>query len=334
MGNDIDVCSKDESIDAIFWERHGPKDETTLEFFRRNYNHFIDSLSSPERKVYSSSDLEMLCFSDNSSISPAMKIYELTEFNIFSQGITLHSSIWKHINSKNNTCILYLHTNRNCLIDSNEILPLANEMESSVAAFDLPGCGKSDGMLSASVDVDIATMIDWIKCILGVDVKIIIWSRGMSTAAAIQFASKMGTSFEKYPVYAILLDSPFVSFEMMIDDAVKKMKLNGYSLPNGIYSISSNMVLSALSTRLGGINPLLIKPINFASQCNIPCYIMSASQDDYISSVHGELIAMEWNGVIQYKAFEGSHYGKRSPNLVLSALDFLQSALGNSDSNR
>ena len=44
--------------------------------------------------------------------------------------------------------VIYLHTNTRCLVDAKEVLPLCDVLGGSLLAFDLPGCGKSDGHLT------------------------------------------------------------------------------------------------------------------------------------------------------------------------------------------
>ena len=49
MGNDIDIMSKDVEFENHYWKHYGPKDESTLSFFRRSFNTFCDSIASPKR---------------------------------------------------------------------------------------------------------------------------------------------------------------------------------------------------------------------------------------------------------------------------------------------
>jgi hypothetical protein len=44
--------------------------------------------------------------------------------------------------------VLYLHTNTRSLVDAKEVLPVCHALGASLLAFDLPGCGHSDGTLT------------------------------------------------------------------------------------------------------------------------------------------------------------------------------------------
>lgn len=141
MGNDIDVCSKD-NLDEIFWQHHGPKDESTIQFIRRGYNKFCDSISAPKRKEYTENDLQM-----SGKYSDYKDYYFVLEFNMFSQELTLHACLWKRVKfrekykpkEEGQLCIMYLHTNTKCITDAMEVLCVAHELDAHVLSFDLPG---------------------------------------------------------------------------------------------------------------------------------------------------------------------------------------------------
>jgi hypothetical protein len=60
---------------------------------------------------------------------------------LWSQGQNLPGSIPRPL-------VLYLHTNTRCLLDAKEVLPVCDELGASLLAFDLPGCGHSEGTLT------------------------------------------------------------------------------------------------------------------------------------------------------------------------------------------
>jgi hypothetical protein len=146
MGNDMDVCSKDTNLDAIFWAAHGPKDESSIQFFRRGYNKFCDSISTPKRKEYTEADLQM-----TSKHFRMEEYYEILEFPVFSQDVALHACLWKRIKFHKKyrlkddapLCFIYMHTNTKSLVDALEISGLAHELDAYILAFDLPGTKKT-----------------------------------------------------------------------------------------------------------------------------------------------------------------------------------------------
>ncbi len=169
MGNDIDVMSKDERLEEMFWSNVGPKDETTYQFFQRSFNGFCNALVSPTRSSYSDGGLEV-------------EGYISRSFNLMSEGQVLRVCHWQadsngtnnssgddedrntnnsdnnrnsdRINSpsdKTNSnsvtlnggrrrlCVVYLHTNTRNLSDALEALPLCRRFGADLLAFDLPG---------------------------------------------------------------------------------------------------------------------------------------------------------------------------------------------------
>lgn len=327
---------------------HRPKEESTLTFFKRYFNTFCDSLVNPKRLEYSPPDVTAVISGDS-------HIFNQMQFQVYSRGKILTSCLWKRKSvSKSNqqVCIIYLHTNTRALIDASEVIPAASAFENvSVAAFDLPGCGKSEGCLSGEVWKDLQLIIEWITCLIAPDVRIILWARGMATAAAVEFISKgfptsttiskstssdrQSTSLKSVSseknivplsstlVKAAVLDSPFKSICEMISDAVSTLHGRGYSISKNLIEVCSKMVIQTLCSRLDGFNPMDVKPIKLVDKCIVPVYIMAATQDDYIAPTHGKAMAEGWAGPVKYTTFCGSHFGKRSPDLATAALAFV-----------
>ena len=310
-----------------------PKEESVFNFFQRYFSRMCDSLVSPSRFKYNAQDLNLVCKN--------CLLFEKLEFQVYSNGITLQACLWKRKSTSvaKQICIVYMHTNTRSIIDANEIFSAAELYENvSIAAFDLPGCGKSEGCLSGTVYKDLKLLLEWIQCLISADVQIILWARGMSTAAAIEFLASSdkissgakSTSSSKEPlsstlssVKAVVLDSPFKSISEMISDAVEKLHGRGYSVSKAVMDVCSRMVVRTLTQRLGGFNPLQVVPIDWVRKCRVPAFVMSASQDDYISPSHGQAIAAAWGGPVSFRTFSGSHFGIRPEEIVVEALHFV-----------
>lgn len=314
MGNDIDVCSKDE-LDNIFWREHGPKGETSIQFIHRTYDKFCDSICNPEKMIYSTSDLV-----HNNSYKKLLSDYNPQPFHICSQGIKISCCFWQRNQSTHSsTCIIYLHTNTRSIVDAKEILPVADDLEANVIAFDLPGCGKSDGYIGGDVDIDIECLIEWAKCVHPEKFSIVLWARGMATAHVIKLMAKKPVC----PlVKAVVLDSPFIGIEQMVNDAVKKLNAEGYCIPSSLMKLGTTIVKSTIKKRTG-VDPFKIKPLNYADLCSTPCYILSAINDDYIPASHGKTIADSWRGPVQYKEFSAKQLDLRSAEMVRFPFAFL-----------
>eukprot|EP01031_Cornospumella_fuschlensis_P028912 gene28912-34890_t len=222
MGNDLDVCSKDGYIQQYYEQETGPAKETPWQFFNRSSERFLNRIIAPQKFAYETHDLHPSRYCSPVYSLPSDVTWDPTEFNIFSQGLTLHCCYWKRTPfAPNNTnqddaaqmkspalrpldstapvlapavCILYLHTNLRSLCDALEVLPVAAEVGASIVAMDLPGCGQSAGTLSGTMEADIALLVDWIKCLEGSDVRIIIWARGLATAPAIDYCASFCNS--------------------------------------------------------------------------------------------------------------------------------------------
>ena len=242
-----------------------------MNFFKRYYSKLCDTLVSPSRCSYGPEELKALCPGN-------VNLFDTVQFQVYSKGISLAACLWKRKILKSDEgnkpiCIIYMHTNTRALIDAKEIC-IASEIwdNVSVAAFDLPGCGKSEGCLSGTVYKDLELLIEWIQCLISSDVQIILWARGMSTAAAIEFtahqngggSSSSSSSMSLSPAYtavkAVVLDSPFKSIGDMVSDAANTLSGRGYSLSKTIMEMCTKMVVRTMSQRLGGFNPLQVMP--------------------------------------------------------------------------
>jgi hypothetical protein len=139
MGNDMQVFQEKDEIDDIFLRMHGPKDESTLSFFRRGYDGFCNSIANPVRSKYSKSDLQF----------PG---YRASEFILLNhRAMVLQCCHWKNlanentdegippISSKPPVCVLYLHTNTRNLSDAVEVIPFCNRLAADFISFDFEG---------------------------------------------------------------------------------------------------------------------------------------------------------------------------------------------------
>jgi hypothetical protein len=126
----------------------------------------------------------------------------------------IHLALWKRSNSSSSSCsggsssagsmrcILYLHNNTRSIVDALEVLPLAKALDFDLISFDIPGCGKSTGVLSAEINIVIDKVISWYidyynsndindsSTIPNDSPNLLIWARGMSTKYAIEYCHR------------------------------------------------------------------------------------------------------------------------------------------------
>lgn len=260
-----------------------------MNFFKRYYCKLCDTLINPSRCFYFPEEVKALS-------SGNFNQFDTVQFQVYSKGISLAACLWKRktlkLDGRNKQiCIIYMHTNTRALIDAKEIC-VASELcdNISVAAFDLPGCGKSEGCLSGTVYKDLEVLIEWIQCLISSDVQIILWARGMSTAAAIEFtANQNGSSKSPSPAYAavkaVVLDSPFTSIGDMLSDAADTLSGGGYSPSKSIMEMCTKMVVRTMSQRLGGFNPLQVIP----------------KSSMHMYSIHDNHMSIVFNTICQFK---------------------------------
>jgi hypothetical protein len=134
--------------------------------------------------------------------------------------VALNCVHWTHTSPdrRPGLAVLYLHTNTRALIDAIEIMPLCEALKCDLAAVDLPGCGRSGGTMHLDMHLDVAAVMNHLRTHRGVS-QVVLWARGMGTAVAIDFATRVMCPELAY----LVLDSPFVSSKRIIAEVVSKV---------------------------------------------------------------------------------------------------------------
>lgn len=342
MGN-VDACSKDDELVRMFEENNGPVNETAWQFFSRSYTKFCNSIVNPRRWSYETSQLV------SNGYTTENFPWTVTEFKVFSQGNTLHCCFWNlkedntngmsgttastkqqkgHIPPSSRLCIVYLHTNQRSLYDVHEIIPLAKRLKASILSFDLPGCGKSEGSLNGTMDGDVEHILEWAQCLVGADVRIVLWARGMSTALAITLGARLSKMKKSgnpppYSISCMILDSPFTSIEDMVKTAIDRMHNKGYTLTKSLLKLFIKRTAAKLASQMNGLNVFEIKPVKYAKENLIPAFFLTATNDDYIPSDHSVVISKKWGAPVQFSYFDGRHYSNRPEDVVMRPFDFI-----------
>ena len=183
MGNDssIEIFTEEDEKEAYSVNILGPKNESMSQFANRMFNRSLEILIQPDRMQYTSSQLiPSIEYSDE------FTVIECDVKGPF-DGELLHGVLWKNISNNNSNssnskrCVLYLHNNTRSVVDALEILTLCKHINADLLAFDLPGCGKSTGMLASCLNIYIDKILSWWISTNDSsfnDISVIIWSRG------------------------------------------------------------------------------------------------------------------------------------------------------------
>jgi pimeloyl-ACP methyl ester carboxylesterase len=330
MGGEISVFEEDQlEKDLEFLS----KDESLLDLFQRSLSDMCNVITKPKPFLYDSTWLTNHLLDD-------VKKYLIYEENILFRENTLHYILWirnytlspsdapksasleapstpSHTHS--NILIIYIHTNGRASPDAIEILPLCDLLNCNLLAFDGKGCGKSNGQYAFSNASELSFLLEHILK-SNPHYEIILWGRGMGTNTVIEYLNYSTCSKN---IKFVILDSPFTSLHDIVYHAatsIDTVGLGGAAVPAVFVKFALFMMRKRAKAQLG-MDPYLIRPLNLVSSVSLPCYIMSADEDDYIPDTMGKEIAQSWNGKCWYRLFPGSHLGERDPGIVMSTLD-------------
>lgn len=117
----------------------GPNNESFTDLFKRTIKGNINQRKCTD---YIAADIVPSDYSGQ---------FDVNEFRLVSEGVPINCLYFNKqlpegcpanmLNS--DICVVYIHTNTRAAVDAVELLPLCRELQCDLAAFDLPGCGKS-----------------------------------------------------------------------------------------------------------------------------------------------------------------------------------------------
>ena len=333
--DECDICSKDPDLDHLYEEISGRKNESIFYFLRRSFKETCRRIAEPSKATYESRDLNFT--QEIGSCNPWTFEHELTEFDITSRGLNLHCALWKarptdapsnvKFFRKGIPCIIYTHTNTRSLADATELQPLAARTGFHVIAFDMPGAGKSSGALSAScaaVVDHLSDIIKWAESHLDTT-EIMLWARGMSTAAAIEYTcTSITRGYRKEMVKCLVLDTPYCSVKEVVDGVVEKYReKSALAVVSPLFYACAMMFGREVTSNLGA-DIYAVKPINSACSNKTPCLILCATNDDFIPPSHSDCFVRLWGGPVSMVSMSGTHYSRRSRDDVLAAASHIR----------
>ena len=117
----------------------GPNNESFSDLFKRTIKGNINQRKCTD---YVPAEIIPVPFSNE---------FDVKEFRLVSKGIPINCLYFTKLLAdgcppsmhNSDICVVYIHTNTRASVDAVELLPLCKELQCDLAAFDLPGCGKS-----------------------------------------------------------------------------------------------------------------------------------------------------------------------------------------------
>jgi len=216
-------------------------------------------------------------------------------------------------------CVVYLHGNCGCRLDSLEAVTLLLPSNVTVFALDFSGSGLSDGeyvSLGYFECQDLASVVDYLMSTKTVS-RIGLWGRSMGAVTAIMYGSRDPS------VTAIVADSPFSSLHRVMLELVR-----GYTswIPQAATKLAIKFLRNAILQRAHfTIDDL--DTVAFAKGCSMPILIGHARGDDFIRMHHSEAVFAAYAGPKTLARFEGDHNSERPPHYMMQVATFFTTLL-------
>lgn len=242
----------------------------------------------PPRAEYSQADLGDKTFSVDGS--PVHRD-DLTINN--SRGLRLHASHFRphHHALPGSTppAVVYLHGNGSCRVEATVLLSVTIPFGLSLFAFDFSGSGQSDGeyiSLGVWERLDVDAVVDHLVR-SGVN-RIILWGHSMGAATALMYA---GLCDRSSAVKALILDSPFASFEKLAQSLVSEMPLP-LALPRKLVLTVGVRAVRKIVRERAGFDVHDIDPLQAARSipASLPAFFLHGTSDVVVPLSHGKLL--------------------------------------------
>mmetsp|Transcript_13873 Transcript_13873/g.13400 ORF Transcript_13873/g.13400 Transcript_13873/m.13400 type:complete len:221 (-) Transcript_13873:94-756(-) len=192
------------------------------------------------------------------------------------------------------------------------------------------GAGLSEGSLHATTSIVISHIQGIIKwAVINLEcTDVILWSRGMSTAGAIEYTSQAHNDIYSKTIKFLVLDSPYASVKQVVDTVLSEFQAKvtynlGVAIGRPLCYACSWMFGKEVTARLGG-DVYAIQPIKFAPKNKTPCLILSARKDDYIPHIHADQFHDKWLGPCGLHKIDCSSFDQRPAHVVLLAYDHVK----------
>lgn len=160
----------------------------------------------------------------------------------------------------------------------------------SLFAFDFSGSGMSDGhyiSLGVNEKHDVETVVDHLVTACRVD-KIILWGHSMGAATAVMYA---GLCNLRPQVKALILDSPFASFDKLAQTMVAEMPIP-FGLPRKLILTAGVRAVRKLVRERANFDVIDIDPLSAARRIpvQLPALFLHGTADAIVPLAHGRLL--------------------------------------------
>eukprot|EP00929_Paragymnodinium_shiwhaense_P012588 TRINITY_DN11995_c0_g1_i1.p1 TRINITY_DN11995_c0_g1~~TRINITY_DN11995_c0_g1_i1.p1 ORF type:complete len:639 (-),score=109.71 TRINITY_DN11995_c0_g1_i1:88-2004(-) len=215
-------------------------------------------------------------------------------------------------------CVLYLHGNCGCRIESLDILDSLLPRNISVFSLDTSGAGLSEGeyiSLGHHEQEDVRLVLRYLRSLDSIT-SIAIWGRSMGAVTGI-FVTATDPD-----IAACVLDSPFADLRTVAEELFTLQ----FNVPRVLFDAAFEMVRQE-AMYSAGVDPAKLCPLRAAPRAMAPAFFGVAIDDTTVSSHHTYYLRSAWGGETSLRVYTGGHNGQRPLWFLSEATRFLQQKL-------
>lgn len=286
---------------------------------RSRFGHLFEDVCGfivrPERAEYSLLDLGPRLFRLGENLSEK---YKRTDFELLNmRGMKVQCS-WFEPDTPTaalQSCVVYLHGNCGSRCDGLEVLFLLKH-GFSLFVYDACGSGLSDGQyvsLGFYERQDLAAVIEYLHS-SGRVKAIGLWGRSMGAVTSIMYASRDPS------IQCIVADSPFANLRQLCGDLVAQ---HGGWVPTTVVKAVVKRIRKKICSMAGfDINDL--DSLKYAALCEVPAFMFHGRDDTFVTPKHSIAVSNAYAGSCIHKVVDGDHNSRRGPDVLETAVAFLQ----------
>ena len=270
--------------------------------FSSTYEELWKAIIRPNRDNYRDKDLgpEKFCIKE--------KWYKRTDFTITNKrNHKLMCSFWEPFDEEREfphlPCVIYLHGNSSSRCEVIPEIKYLLPRNITIFSFDFSGCGKSEGdyiSLGWHEQDDVECVVNFLRKSNKVST-IGLWGRSMGAATALMYGSR------DYSIAGLVLDSPFSSLKILIDELARER----VSLPNFVINQAIKWIKEIIKEK-ADFNIDDIEPKEYAGKCFMPAYFCHAKSDTFVNIHHCKDLYNLYKGDKDIVYVKGNHNTERS----------------------
>ena len=245
------------------------------------------------------------------------------------RGLFLCCSQWlKYDTSRmisNGPCLIYLHGNASCRLESMKVLSLCMTLGISLVTLDMSGSGMSQGSyvsLGHFEKDDVSAVCNYLRD-NGFATALGIWGRSMGATTALLYASQVDPN-----IAAIVSDSAFSSLYQLSQDLVGMATQGMGSVKRFVTDQAIGMVSSATKHRVG-FDVSDVDVLSSIHSCQRPILFIWGESDTMVLPAHAQRLREAHHGPSQECAVPGNHNSTRTTECYEIVAAFLHTHLVN-----